>query len=158
MTLKRSFRKIFYVTVKILYTYACIMQAESIIYPPRAIYLAGCRSVRLFNSKFGRRWICLIRLCLVLKDLKAIGIEKRGHRKKLLFAIEKLPLVDIAQEVPVGDLLILRHSLFDPLIPCPFECIIGKIKGLRRGFVFSFWVFFVFLITKCNNGRHNWGH
>ena len=103
MTLKLSFRKIFSVTVKILYTYACIMQAESIIYPPRAIYLAGCRSVRLFNSKFGRRWICLIRLCLVLKDLKAIGIEKRGHRKKLLFAIEKLPLVDIAQEVPVGD-------------------------------------------------------
>lgn len=79
------------------------MHAKSIIYPPQAIYLAGCRSVRLFNWKFGRRWICLIRLYVVLKDLKAIGIVKRGHRKKLLFAIEKLPLVDIAQEVPVGN-------------------------------------------------------
>lgn len=117
MTLKRSFRKIFSVTVKILYTYACIMQAESIIYPPRAIYLASCRSVRLFNSKFGRRWICLIRLCLVLKDLKAIGIEKRGHRKKLLFAIEKLPLVDIAQEVPVGDPFNFETQLVWPSHP-----------------------------------------
>lgn len=34
------------------------------------------------------------------RDLKAIGIDKRGHRKKLVYAIEKLPQLDIAQEVP----------------------------------------------------------
>lgn len=34
------------------------------------------------------------------KHLKAIGIEKRGHRKKLLMEIEKLPQIDIPQEVP----------------------------------------------------------
>lgn len=35
------------------------------------------------------------------QHLKAIGIEKRGHRKRLLMEIEKLPQMDIPQEVPV---------------------------------------------------------
>ncbi len=46
------------------------------------------------------------------QDLKAIGIEKRGHRKRLLIEIEKLPQVEIPQEVPVSHcrrLLTINH-------------------------------------------------
>jgi len=36
------------------------------------------------------------------QNLKDIGIEKRGHRRRLQMEIEKLPQVEIAQEVPVS--------------------------------------------------------
>ena len=36
------------------------------------------------------------------QHLKAIGIKNRGHRKRLLIEIEKLPQIEIPQEVPVS--------------------------------------------------------
>lgn len=50
---------------------------------------------------------CVIPSCWLIffpkkQHLKAIGIEKRGHRKRLLIDIEKLPQVEIPQEVPVS--------------------------------------------------------
>ena len=55
------------------------------------------------------------------QHLKAIGIEKRGHRKRLLIEIEKLPQVEIPQAVPVSH---FRHPACGPwewkaLLPSP---------------------------------------
>ena len=41
-------------------------------------------------------------LVLSFQDLKNIGIDVRGHRKKLLHAIEYIPHLEIAHEVPVS--------------------------------------------------------
>ena len=46
------------------------------------------------------------------QQLKAIGIDKRGHRKRLLIEIEKLPQVEIPQEVPVSHFTHLHVTRF----------------------------------------------
>lgn len=52
---------------------------------------------------------------LILKDLQSIGIDERGHREQLVYEIEKLPKLDIAQEVPVGETTFLYFFFYNSL-------------------------------------------
>lgn len=45
-------------------------------------------------------------------DLVEIGIENRGHRKKILAEIDRLPPEDIDQDVPVSIMYYLSQKLF----------------------------------------------
>ena len=48
---------------------------------------------------------------LCFQDLRDIGITTRGHRKRLLYAIEKIPHIEMEQNVPVRILFVYYYNI-----------------------------------------------